>query len=402
MNTVEKGDIFEDTAFNLIKKAIDNGDLVIPYQNAKLYKKKKYFSKKRRKDIIFDIAIEIWPNNAKRYSLLYLIECKDYSTKKVPIGDIELFSSRVNEISELNGKAIFITSSNYPESAINYAEDTGMMLIKAYDDKTYSVILHKKDSNTSNSNTDIRLYDFLKSIFSNNEITGLEILSKKQISRITHNIINQIDPSVYSNYRGLTLLQIITYFENIHHLNFELGYSLKSIFGLNLLGCYDSNTDTIFIDNTLFGTNRFMFALAHEIGHAILHKKLRINQETYNNFQDSEFDICEGKHIFHNQKHWIEWQANYFATNLILPEEPFKMQLMGFRKVIGLNCFNKIYLDKQPQNILDYQRTLNYLSKIFNTSQTTIEYRIEELDLIIRVLSKNIFKDVLTDLLENK
>ena len=76
MNTVKIGDKFEDKSYDLIQKAIENDELGISKTSAVVFRQKGYYSNDREKDIIFDLAIEIWPKNAKRFTLLYLIECK--------------------------------------------------------------------------------------------------------------------------------------------------------------------------------------------------------------------------------------------------------------------------------------------------------------------------------------
>jgi hypothetical protein len=38
--------------------------------------KAKYYSQKRKKKVTFDLAIEVWTTGAKRYVMVYLIECK--------------------------------------------------------------------------------------------------------------------------------------------------------------------------------------------------------------------------------------------------------------------------------------------------------------------------------------
>lgn len=219
-----------------------------------------------------------------------MIECKHYSTKNVPIGDIELFGARVIDVAELNGKAIFITKSSYSSTGYDYAKNTGLCLIEVDENDKPSILLHKKDANSVTNEIDIDIYDFIKSVLSPKKITGLKMLSKPQISTLTNNLINEIDPKAIKEFKGLTLDSLVYYFEANHGLQFESGYDLSLLYKKPLLGCFDSEKNTIHIDNFLLGTNRFSFALAHEIGHYMLHKDLKMNQQVYNSFKDSGYD----------------------------------------------------------------------------------------------------------------
>lgn len=398
MNTVEKGDLFEEKSHQVILDAIDNGLLGIHRDFARVFKKKKYYSPKRGKEIIFDLSIEIWPPNAPNYSVVYIVECKDYSSKKVPIGDIELFASRVDTVAELNGKAVFITSSSYPEPAKDFAKATGMMLIEVDENNAPEIILYKKEGRKEQK-LDSLLSDFFKAAFSPKKIEGLKILSKEDISQITTNIYDDIDINANKDSKRILFDKIIYYFETKHGLQFDFGYDLFKMFGTNILGCFDSNKNNIFIDKSILDTTRFSFVLAHEIGHFVLHKGLRMNQGLYNNFQDSEYDLFDDKHSLKNEKNWIEWQANSFAANLLMPKEMFVTHVIGYRRHMGISKSNNIYLDNQPQNLKDFDNTLKYLSEYFGTSKTSVEYRINELGLITRGVPENTYRDSLRNVL---
>ncbi len=73
-NTVSKGDKFESQVHDLIKKMLNNGDFIVSGKKSKIFWKKDYYSQDRKKDIIFDIAIETYlEENAKNYSFLTYI-----------------------------------------------------------------------------------------------------------------------------------------------------------------------------------------------------------------------------------------------------------------------------------------------------------------------------------------
>src|ERR1035437_7168582 len=100
MNTVAKGDNFENISYELIIDSINNLELGILPANAKVFRKKGYYSIDREKDIIFDLSIEILLKDAERYSNLYLIECKSSTKKNIPVDDVEEFFSKIRQISD--------------------------------------------------------------------------------------------------------------------------------------------------------------------------------------------------------------------------------------------------------------------------------------------------------------
>ncbi|MDR2009421.1 MAG: ImmA/IrrE family metallo-endopeptidase [Bacteroidales bacterium] len=98
------------------------------------------------------------------------------------------------------------------------------------------------------------------------------------------------------------------------------------------------------------------FTIAHEVGHYILHDKLDLevhneNSNTLNWFQASEAQAKKGIQ---------EWEANDFASELLMPEAIIKKE---------------VYCKKfSPQ-------LLNDLSKRFKTSLTSIIFRLISLNL---------------------
>ncbi len=97
MNTVEKGDLFENLSYNIINDNLSQGKLGLIPAYCRVFQKKGYYSASRLSDIIFDISIEVWLPGADTYSLLYLIECKNYSTN-VPVNKIEDFHSKIQQV----------------------------------------------------------------------------------------------------------------------------------------------------------------------------------------------------------------------------------------------------------------------------------------------------------------
>lgn len=112
MNTVLKGNQFEDKVFDILQDEVEKGSIPLLLQCCKFKKKPKYYSKDREKPIEFDISIEVTPIGAENYQLLYIAECKNYSGK-ISIDNIEEFVEKVNQVSGKNFKAVFVFSGDF-------------------------------------------------------------------------------------------------------------------------------------------------------------------------------------------------------------------------------------------------------------------------------------------------
>lgn len=400
MNTVEVGDQFEDKCYSLIEHAIKNNRLGIDGSSARVFRKKKYYSNKRKKDIIFDLAIEVWPNGANRYSLLLIIECKNYRTKNVPVDDVEEFESKVKQVAGQNVKAIMISASSFQEGAFTVAESIRMMLIEAHE-SDYNIVLYRPETKRS---YDIRndeeklIFNFIKDTLGLNKVSGFNRLSSEDIEYQAYKVLYDYNKAKHP----IELSHFINYLKNIHDIKFIFTNKLISSDGLKLFGYCDVKNKTISIDKDIINTNRFSFVLGHELGHVFLHSNIKINQEYYQNFADSHYNFFADKHLLVNIKQWIEWQANKFSVSLFLPKKLFIEEFICFRKNQGIRNPNHIYLDDQIVNQVDFWKTIHYLSKKFNISQTSIKYRINELGLLIDNqktkqaidIARNIIKEV--------
>ena len=162
-----------------------------------------------------------------------------------------------------------------------------------------------------------------------------------------------------------------------------------------LLGYYDLKANEIQINQKLNQTYRQAFVIAHEIGHYILHKELRVTQEYYDSFSDSEYDFRANKHMLTNFRHWIEWQANYFAACLLMPKDSFRVNLIKYHLKEGIRNTGTIYLDDQRVNQKDFQNILIYLSEYFSTTKMSVIYRLQEFNLITYANNYNSYQNEL-------
>lgn len=129
MSSVKKGDKFENEVLSHLKKELEDDRLHVSGRRSKIFGKKGYYSRDREKNIITDISIETFLPDATDYSLLTVIECKDYEGT-VPVDDIEEFHSKVQQIAGDNVKAIFATKSALQKGALTYAKSKKIGVIR--------------------------------------------------------------------------------------------------------------------------------------------------------------------------------------------------------------------------------------------------------------------------------
>ena len=94
---------------------------------------------------------------------------------------------------------------------------------------------------------------------------------------------------------------------------------LEKVFGTNdVLGATYVESGVICINERLFehsSEGRLVFTCAHEVGHWVLHRRYVDLEKTSNS--KGEAIVCSLK----NAKAPIEWQADYFAGCLLMPEK---------------------------------------------------------------------------------
>lgn len=391
MNTTSKGDAFENKAYTLIKDALATGKLGLIDSQCKIYSKKGYYSRDREKNIIFDLTIELWLPNSNNYSLLFIIECKNYN-HRVPVDDVEEFYSKIDQVSGANRKGIFITNNSFQQGAYNYAKNKGIMLIEVLSDDSLNIILHrssKTSNNTVISRPVIKIQEHILNAFIKNEksekIEGLDILSKKDIESITLDVLTAFDQNILEQSSYIDLESLKFFLNAEYSLSFGTAETFKN--NDELLGLYDNKEKRIVIKDEILDTRRYPFILAHEIGHYFLHSNLKINQSIYNNFTDSKYNFLLNKHELKNPKQWIEWQANYFASCLLMPKIIVLKHLLSFQIKEGVRNKGQVFLDNQKVNIALFYQTIDYLSKKLRVSNKNVIYRMRDLGIIL--LAKN-------------
>ena len=185
--------------------------------------------------------------------------------------------------------------------------------------------------------------------------------------------------------------QMTPYFSIIATLKDEFGIlvSLSTQLGFTesghkILGKFISKPRAIMIDEEVTETERLPFTLAHEIGHLVLHRNLKIDKEDYSEITDTEYDLVTGKKILTTNRDWIEWQANKFASSFLLPRATFQNALIDIQRKMDITKnIGIVYVEKADYSLRDFNKIKESLAKHYQVSKTVVEFRLSNLKLLI-------------------
>ena len=195
-------------------------------------------------------------------------------------------------------------------------------------------------------------------------------LSKTKISLIAEDIYNQ-----YKSDNGqLDVLKILNKF-NISVFTTEEMIDQDTIAEIN----FSQKKITLFGESK-FSEAQFNFALAHEIGHLLLghDKYLKSERQISNTSTKIEFTTFLPINLDR-----IEYQANYFAACLLLPETVITSTLIHLIKKhkVTYRGFALLYIDEQPCNLDNYSKICIPIANFFRVSQEALKIRLTELNL---------------------
>jgi Zn-dependent peptidase ImmA (M78 family) len=158
-------------------------------------------------------------------------------------------------------------------------------------------------------------------------------------------------------------------------LNFKIFFTdLKSAYGDKTLGMIDANKKVILCDISIephgckaeINEKVLNFTVAHEIGHYVLHSR-------YMNIESPLFHTKLNK----NEKARIEFQANRFASFILMPDKIFIDMFNYFTSSFKLE--NNSSINHCNMSLNKYLP--NRLSEYFKVSNEAIFYKIRELKL---------------------
>jgi Zn-dependent peptidase ImmA (M78 family) len=406
LSSVKKGDILEKKVYELFKILLENGDLGVNAERSKIFWKKLYYSEERKKKIEFDVAIETYQKGADNYSTLILFECKNYKSR-VPVKDIEAFDSKLNQVGEHNTKGIFISNMPFQEAALNLAKSKGMGVAILDDDSELEWLLYRKEkkplgnllpiiySQLTDEKRDVPpFFGFVDNLtFESLQemLVHLEIIDgykpDEKYIKVGFKTDEDIDRritelNIHNCYDGLKLNtdHLCARMSELYEVYFEFSKALGAKNLNTILGKIDYDIPKIYVSNLVADdVARLRFTLCHEIGHLALHYSL------LKPFLESTVDTESSlgyQHMSKENSSRIEIQANMFASQVLLPLQPFLLFVQNYFKRKDIYKPNLV-LDSQHCNQVTVYTLLNEIQLQFGVSKEVARIRLKKLGKLV-------------------
>ncbi|MDA8519866.1 ImmA/IrrE family metallo-endopeptidase [Acidovorax sp. NCPPB 4044] len=426
MNTTEKGDALEIAVFNLFEAQIETDRFFARKDCCRIFRRKGYYSEKRKANIIFDISIEISFPGAPNYSMLILIECKNYA-KTVPVDDVEEFFAKVEQAGVANTKGIFVSNSALQSSALNYCKSQGMGVARYFDGQdlkwelqrsasasfaghsagsaleaylgltrpeyrssVFELYMHSPHGATNSLNTffedlvfhglakNAPLHRLPRSRAKRSDM--VPYLKLEELENIAHEALTTIGTNAdiepvdleqlcahHPAAKGLKLIRTTA------ELDSSLNHPLARI-------TFEPLVIELFeLPGSSSGRNRF--TLAHEIGHLLLGHGKYLKAEWRN---ESDNENIEGFQDDGTALRRMEVQANYVASCLLMPRALVSKAFYEQIQIRGIQNkgFGLLFVDSQECNLNNYYSVTSQLMMQFGVSRAAVTIRLAGMGLI--------------------
>ncbi|CAN7445396.1 ImmA/IrrE family metallo-endopeptidase [Neorhizobium sp. LjRoot104] len=407
MNSTSKGDSLEDAFHQYLLDQQDHGELVFgayPPENCKIFRKKEYYCREREANVEFDIALELYRTGRDTPHLYVIFECKnhDASISEIYVND---FSSKIGRIFPHAVKGIIVVTSRLQSGAEKVARNARMGIVK-YDEHGLEIIADRRGACVE--------HGFVRSqIFrSDNPTKSLKFSAYHDGNYFgtIDDLLTNLDPELTSHVRhqnesgslsvpflsieqikdsAARVLELANYEAGAvdlskicRSLSIDLQFADQAIFdadGVSILGSANFGRKTIQINSHTHET-RERFTIGHEIGHFCLDHERYLRSETI--IERDLFITRDQGNSFNYER--LEYQANAFSAELILPDAAFLRKTAHFRRDLDMRDrgHGYIFVDDQPCNYVLYEELLSRLSTYFEVSKQAIEVKFKKAKLL--------------------
>ncbi|MCJ1887499.1 ImmA/IrrE family metallo-endopeptidase [Pseudomonas sp. LA21] len=418
LSTYAKGDEFEEQVFQFLTGEVQKGRFLFRPEYCRVFRKKGYYSRDREDFIVFDISLEVFLPGLEKPSILVLIECKNYSGT-VPVGEIEEFGFKISQVSGVNVKGIFASASAFQSGTFNIARNKGFGLLRYFNQAEFRWDLPRTlltGARSANSRkraeieyalTEPRFQPAVYSVYSvtpygyadgweglwkglNLEAAFTEsdlgvilqpaVVAKVRVTYVSKNSIENLAERVLrsiSYIRGFVDLSKLVANESIHGLVVSFHEDSPSA-----LGSINFSPLQIRIFATDKRSYLARFTLAHELGHYFLDHGRFMRREC---IRLDDIDHSQSIAIPKSEVERLEWQANTFASCLLMPREEFLVVLGALLKQNGIKDrgHGRLYLDGQRENLINFRLITTAMSRYFEVSVTAIRLRMRALEVLV-------------------
>lgn len=224
---------------------------------------------------------------------------------------------------------------------------------------------------------------------------GCPILSRDQIEAVASEVLGKYAPNALTKPSKTPVLALLDGVAT----NTELKYAFAALpenSKRKVLGLVNFRTRQLLIDESLRPNpeppSRFAFTLAHEIGHWILHRYAHKHFWSANSESSDELDDDE-ETLFRLEERtlndWLEWQANTFAAQLLMPKETFHYALQAAQISAEIKRnIGEVWLCDEAWSRRDFKLVTAALADFYGTSASAVTVRLRTLKLLRENSSK--------------
>lgn len=408
MSSSAKGSSLEDKFYNFLLDQQCRGEFVygaFAPELCKIYKKHKYFCPIREANVEFDVVVELFREGATTPHLFVIFECKNHQ-RAIEEDSITPFANKIGRIFPHASKGVLVVSSPLQSGAEKFARNQKLGIVK-FDEQGFDVVVDRTGRSCVEQNYiktqifknfgelkplkfsayfDGRFFgsfgEFIRhfDIEMRRDPTGfnpdigpkIPFVSVEAIRDIAHAVLEEID------YKAgpVKLEEVCSLF------SIKLSFSENTVHDADqdqILGTANFDERSIQI-NRHNNKYRERFTIAHEIGHFSLNHERYLRSETI--IASDLFFGTELKTAANYQR--LEYQANSFASELLLPESVFLVKVADLREFLDIRDkgHGYIFVDDQPCNYQSYAHLLSELSSYFEVSKQAIEIKLKKLGML--------------------
>ena len=385
-NNQHKGDYFENLVFKKLKELIKNQDIPGVSRYNEIFLHKQYASK-TAPDVMLnpDITIEVYSNsNKETWSNLLVVECKNHGRKI----DNSIYREFVGNLSDYpRSGGIMVSSAGFTQQVITLAQSDNIALVVLSEQSDWETIIWRKinsfeqhqfghkvltgEASTSypivySGNSFVTVSDLLQEC-------GIPMSKALHIPFMEDNVICKKVEDILQNTKYLIKENFIDCCFSLIAPNYKFDFVEMQE---DCLGKCDFKEHVITINSSL-SKHRQNFTIAHELGHIALHSSIVENLFSIED-RESDKNTIISKSIYGR----MEYQANTFASYLLMPNIPFMAEVNKLFKENWITT-GRLYHDYQPCNIRDCNVVVGALSSKFNVSQEAVIVRLKRANLYI-------------------
>lgn len=427
MNTTEVGDRLEKVVYDHFVRELAAERLPYRSSSAKVFRQKGYFSRDRNSEIVFDVSMEVYQPGCDEYSVLVLVECKNYSGP-VGVGEVEEFFQKAQQVSGGASKCVLVANGAFQKGVLEFARSKKIALVRHFGPSEFKWLLPRAsvlsrswnpsrdewleienalvEENYASAHCDF--YGAVEGVYSVGIATLLyALLDESEENRLSLNPARQTGhkPSCFPRYvpdeeieaKAMEVLGSINYAGGSVDLArvCDLEKRRSGLLVLidvspgdfeaerGMLGRirFDPPQIDIFVTAGVSGVRR-RFTLAHELGHHFMDHGRYMSREY---LSEDDFGGARGPGYIRR----LEAQANRFAEELLMPKADFMSKAVFLAERLGFK--NKghglVYVDRQKCNVRAFYALTDALMLRYSVSRSAARVRLSRIGLLNDVRS---------------